>query len=264
MTEVQISCNDYVLFFAFLYSTIDISLDWKRFAGCTKPIQLWVLVSYCSIILFRLFHYIGWKLSEDGDEFLIYRQRGPPRWIIFIIFCVLYPFFLVWTILGTSWYVDIMTHSRKCLPPGSNPWFLAFWLVLCFTWVIIYSFFIGYNVLQEYRAYSAARELRLVQNSDSESLRRWGRLGFFNTWPGQWKSNGLSADQIRKLPLTEIHGDSPGQCSICLDDLKHGEKCRQLGCFHFFHQSCIDLWLLRQAECPNCKTAILAPGHDHC
>ena len=45
-------------------------------------------------------------------------------------------------------------------------------------------------------------------------------------------------------------------CSVCLDSLADGAGViRELAdCGHLFHRDCIDAWLLRKGECPNCKS----------
>lgn len=45
-------------------------------------------------------------------------------------------------------------------------------------------------------------------------------------------------------------------CAICLDAVKTGERVRLLPCFHRFHVSCIDRWLLQTRACPVCKRDI--------
>jgi hypothetical protein len=46
-------------------------------------------------------------------------------------------------------------------------------------------------------------------------------------------------------------------CSVCLDDIKSGDKLRKLPCGHSFHLPCIDAWLTeRQSTCPLCKEQV--------
>jgi len=45
-------------------------------------------------------------------------------------------------------------------------------------------------------------------------------------------------------------------CSICLEDFKAEDTCRQLYCEHIFHDKCIEAWLARHSNCPNCKKDI--------
>ncbi|KAJ3342688.1 hypothetical protein HDU91_000506 [Kappamyces sp. JEL0680] len=49
-------------------------------------------------------------------------------------------------------------------------------------------------------------------------------------------------------------------CSICLCEYEADEQLRQLSCKHHYHVACIDEWLHRNGQCPNCRTRDLAPG----
>lgn len=42
------------------------------------------------------------------------------------------------------------------------------------------------------------------------------------------------------------------ECTICMDEFKNGDHVRYLPCMHFYHQICIDDWLLRSFTCPRC------------
>ncbi|OMP00489.1 Zinc finger, RING-type [Corchorus olitorius] len=44
------------------------------------------------------------------------------------------------------------------------------------------------------------------------------------------------------------------ECAICLEVFKEEDYCRVLpNCKHFFHQPCIDQWLLLHPRCPLCN-----------
>jgi hypothetical protein len=45
-------------------------------------------------------------------------------------------------------------------------------------------------------------------------------------------------------------------CSVCLQNYRLGEYKKILPCFHNFHESCIDQWLLQNGSCPICKHRI--------
>ena len=42
-------------------------------------------------------------------------------------------------------------------------------------------------------------------------------------------------------------------CTICCADIKEGDKIYKLACEHTFHKACIDPWLEKSSECPNCR-----------
>ncbi|CAL0327938.1 unnamed protein product [Lupinus luteus] len=49
------------------------------------------------------------------------------------------------------------------------------------------------------------------------------------------------------------------ECSVCLCELKEGDKVRNLKCKHTFHKHCLDQWLLQEyyATCPLCRKKLL-------
>ena len=73
------------------------------------------------------------------------------------------------------------------------------------------------------------------------------------------RETGMSNEQIDRLESTHVTDDlskslSEECCSICLDSFGEGLTIRKLAsCHHVFHQKCIDEWLARKGECPNCK-----------
>lgn len=261
--RISFSYNDAILLFSFAYSSTDIVREWSEFQKCQKPIQLWLLVSYLGMVAFRLSHYVGQYCSEEGEDFLLYfRQRAvPPRLVLYFTWFVLLPFFAGWTVLGTVWLVEVMRDSPNCLPSGTHPWFVIFWQILCYIWILIYCIFIGIAIVLERRASRAESDLRAIETEDI--LLRWGRLrvsgdgvvslgnpdGGFGMTPSQIEVlPSIIVDDESKIPMCGDH------CSICLSGFKCGDHVRKLpACGHYFHQSCIDIWLLRRADCPLCK-----------
>ncbi|KAL8471396.1 hypothetical protein ACS0TY_028882 [Phlomoides rotata] len=83
---------------------------------------------------------------------------------------------------------------------------------------------------------------------------------------GSVGSTSMSQDDIEKLPCfdfkaREIEAGSscrspPADCAVCLENFRAGERCRLLpSCNHSFHAECVDLWLLRTAVCPICRSS---------
>ena len=66
----------------------------------------------------------------------------------------------------------------------------------------------------------------------------------------------ISQDVINKeCPLTYIENDV--ECSICLRTILVGSRMRQLKCLHYFCRKCIDPYLVKKPECPNCRMKII-------
>ncbi|EEA06834.1 zinc finger, C3HC4 type domain-containing protein [Cryptosporidium muris RN66] len=256
---VGLSINDAILAFALIYSSIDIFTQWNSFASCCHPIQLWLVISYATIILFRIIYYISQYISEDSEDFLPSTSTsGVPFWLNLSILCIIFPFFVSWTIVGTIWFKNIELKTPQCLPRnGANhPWFLIFWLILCYVWIAMYSAFIGISVFFEFRIRRAEEDLQLLENE--EIVRRWGRLRLLADYGIHFIRHGLSPVEVSALPVRKVKSNECiGPCSICIEDFKAGDAIRTLpACGHSFHKSCIDTWLLRNAICPNCKTLV--------
>jgi hypothetical protein len=122
-------------------------------------------------------------------------------------------------------------------------------------------------------AFMAWRLERCLQHSEAELRRlespdvlaRWGQVSSTLSLDDR-AFHGLSATEIAKLPCEELQECVEGDelCAICVDAFKPGDSVRCLNvCGHTFHKSCIDLWLLRQADCPLCKRGV-APTSSAC
>jgi len=106
--------------------------------------------------------------------------------------------------------------------------------------------------MMEQRVRKVESQLRSIEDNDVTS--RWGSQsslsGHIALTGGLDK--GLTVEEINELPVQTAIEQT--ECAICLSDIQHGEKIRQLGaCGHMFHRACIDLWLLRCESCPLCK-----------
>ncbi|KAF9166612.1 hypothetical protein BGX20_000169, partial [Mortierella sp. AD010] len=65
-------------------------------------------------------------------------------------------------------------------------------------------------------------------------------------------------EEKEKLPFANANAQT--MCSICLSEYEVGDQVRTLPCYHQYHTSCIDPWLLTVASlCPICKRDLL-PG----
>ena len=66
---------------------------------------------------------------------------------------------------------------------------------------------------------------------------------------------------LRSLPTVKYRAalqarGGEAACSICMQEYEEGEVLRLLYCRHFFHRGCVDVWLLRNATCPNCRASV--------
>eukprot|EP00916_Digyalum_oweni_P017411 GHVL01028493.1.p1 GENE.GHVL01028493.1~~GHVL01028493.1.p1 ORF type:complete len:272 (+),score=22.66 GHVL01028493.1:127-942(+) len=259
--RINIKLNDALFLFALFLSAIDVILQWAKFEGCKHPIQLWLLISYALLVLFRLSHYLGSALSgDDNDHYLLHQRRGPPSWIHYLSIGLLFPCFTAWTVVGSLWFADIERSTPHCLPRNSHPWFVIFWLSMCYVWIGMYCFLIVIALMFEMRSRQAEHDLTMLH--DDEVLRRWGQLDVLTEYGIHFVRRGLSLNNIRALPSYRITkenlewANNASPCPICLMDVIQDDEVRLLNCGHVYHRECIDVWIFRKASCPTCKSVI--------
>lgn len=271
----QLGYNDGILFISLLYSCVDLQYEWDSFSTCRQPIHQWLLVSYACVIGFRLMHLLGMRTvahaasananaNVPGDFLLDLRQKSLlPRFLASFTWFVALPFFLVWTLIGTSWMWEVMRETPKCVPSATHMWFSGFWLALCYLWIIIHAALGIVAWVLEKRVRRAEGFLREVEDTDVVS--RWGQVSQISGYQSLSGTGdaGLTPEEIRALPcettmaLDSEVGLAEHECSICLHAFEAGDSVRYLPvCNHTFHRSCIDLWLLRRADCPLCKRSV--------
>jgi hypothetical protein len=72
-------------------------------------------------------------------------------------------------------------------------------------------------------------------------------------------NRGLNIEQFDKLPLKKYRKEKfkgNYQCIICMEEFIEKEKVKLLPCGHIFHINCIKQWLLKEKNCPFCKSEI--------
>lgn len=261
--------NDWILLVSLIYSSIDLQYEWDSFSSCSRPIHQWLLVSYASVIIFRLTHLLGVRSANAGaGEFLLdLRQKGTlPRILASFTWLVALPFFVIITGVGTVWLVDTMMHTPNCVPTGTHLWFTILWLALSYIWVVIHVALGVMAMVLERRVRRA--EVNLHELEDADMIARWGQVSQLDGYRSLSGQNaGLTPSEIGELSSASVMelmpGDEEQECPICLITLQQGESVRQLGtCGHTFHKACIDLWLIRRADCPLCKRCVKVGGNE--
>lgn len=268
--------NDIVLFVALGYTGFDIFLEWDNFSKCAAPVHKWLFTSCLCTICFRLARLLatyGSSASQDapgaaggraiggqmGEYLLDIGHKGwLPNAISKFTWWALVPFFALWNILGTKWLWQVLKETPQCVPTDTYVWFSALWLLLTYIWLVVHAALAV--KAWKLKCLVQRAEANLSQVEDPETLARWGRIsdatGMRNLVDAS-SGIGLSPAAIKALPCEVASAACPRECSICLVDIDPGEHFRCLPrCGHAFHRSCIDLWLVRQADCPLCKQSV--------
>lgn len=73
--------NDAIFLFTAVYTTNDVFMQWKSFDKCSHPLQVWLFISYISVVLNRCSHFLGRPfISVCWSRRLIpYRKFVPMR-----------------------------------------------------------------------------------------------------------------------------------------------------------------------------------------
>lgn len=262
-SDVETRVCNMVLLVSLVYLTFNLASEWSGFEGCGKPVHVWLLVSYVLLISYRLVH-IGGALGSSGGNgvFLLnLRQQSTfLRTLTALVWWFIVPVYTMWSALGTSWVREVLRETPQCVPNEMQVWCLVLFQFLSYAWILVHVSLGATAWWLERRVRKA--EADLEQIVDVDTLERWGmvnQIEGYTSLPQVKVGDHLSPDALLALPGVEIWsgGAADEDCPICLTALQAGDTVRQLrACSHVFHRSCIDLWLLRSADCPLCKSTV--------
>jgi len=168
--------------------------------------------------------------------------------------------------VATSLDVPHLASSSAALRSLDWSWHLlalgkqVTWQALSYAWILIHATLGGVAWILERRVRTTEASLRSME--DSDTVARWGQVSMLPGYTALANNSlgGLSPDQIHELPemsAAEANLGEDSECSICLNDIGQDDTVRLLSsCGHCFHRCCIDLWLLRRADCPLCKQSV--------
>lgn len=276
----KVGPNDIALVVSLGYMCMDVAQEWDNFGSCSKPIHAWLVVSCACAVAFRVMRFATSYMGDNVgavdaggvmgglvqgllSELLLLdlplKGKGPQAVAMFM-WLVVMPFFSLWNFMGTHWVWHVASTSPQCAPSDTHFWFSCLWAVVCNMWVLVHAALAARVFLMARAARSVQANLREVE--DPESLARWGQVSsaagsrpLSNLVASAGK--GLPPAQIKALPCRMCTPGTQLECSICLTDVDAGEVLRTLpGCGHCFHRACIDLWLVRSADCPLCKMEV--------
>lgn len=213
-------------------------LFWERAGMCNRPLRLWILI-HCLLQLMQVpvrMVFLARLVLTEAANGSIYRcvesVTGSVAWQVSKhVSTATY----AWFVLGIVWLLN-SDYCPQC--PG----------LFRLTVAVIAS--------------AAARLLiTLVCFYRSFNLSGLGQ-------PELLKPKGAERDVISRTtsvlkysPALQDHPTGMG-CAVCLCDFEAGESLRQLPCKHFFHEQCVDRWLVRNKRCPLCMGDIEC--HSQC
>lgn len=94
---------------------------------CSKPIALWLIVALFLVGILRGLLMILEK-TESNSVFKL---------ASIIILAVYFPIFILWTLLGTSWFNSIHKESPECIKDNVR-WVTVFWISISYFLIFTY------------------------------------------------------------------------------------------------------------------------------
>lgn len=252
----RISINDVLIVAVLLFLCVDLrhSASLASFDTCRKPIHMWLFGTYLLLSAFRVAALClpaAAPREQELDLILPLKHFGP--WAMLSLFA--------WNVLGSHWLYSIRWSqplrlgdaAGGCLADSRKYVFILSWQVAIYAVLFIHGYIYIMSSCQAKRMQNLLDNLRALE--DEDSLSRWGPQR-----PHELSASeqGLSPNEILELPQAQVAlADQESECSICLSCVHTGDSVRSLDkCGHTFHRACIDLWLLRRASCPLCKTSV--------
>lgn len=257
----------------------------------------WLLFSYSLTVLIRLFQFIGHYLSTVDDEneargnnSYYDQSRASFNWsndkklkrISFCVIAVLFPFFIVWTLIGIFWFsvsyqgaqeMKENYNTKECFASFQEYSFVLFWVIITFLWIIYTILLIATYCVTSNRTRVLQKNIitllrkidfednELLENSraniQAENAKRNDMIQILNEYGIYFMNYGLTQNEIIRFETKQYVGDLDGntRCVICINDFKIGERVRVYpGCNHLFHLKCSQLWLEIEGICPICFT----------
>jgi hypothetical protein len=199
--------------------------------------HVWLLVEVSTLPLFKLSEFLF--ASPSSDPQLFHPDSKVHTCCVVIL---LFPFMLVWLIIGTFWYVEVAA-TDSCFDEQVL-WYISLWMIVFYCWAVGYATYISYAASTYFQAIEWQSQFMVLLDQydglDAPMLNQ--------------EAQGLTPMNISMITheeLSETNGEEI-LCSICLDVMKTGDMIRHMPCTHKFHMPCIDNWLMRKGSCPNC------------
>lgn len=261
----RVKWPDITLIILFTYLTTDTSINWTAYNACQYPIQLFLILTYSLIILYKLSQIAKSYFSSTN---VIHKVLN------YFINVGLTLGFLYATIQGIIWQMLNEKGTPSCVPPERVPFLIWFWIVML---IIIDIVCLAVSIFRVIRWWRIRSYRRRIQTLVDEIMLLHGQQAqriedFLNMMPSlndlETTMNnqlGLSKEDLNKIPrkiyskgyrsflsLSQQH-----LCPICFEDYKVGEEVSDLPvCNHMFHSRCIEKWLSQNPLCPMCRTNV--------
>lgn len=266
--------SEMALTFSLVCLYLDGYLRFDEFSTCQRPLQEWLMRSYVLVVTSRLAACLLKAASPPSGEeenvlLLNLRPRGHVAKVLTIATWITnLPLTFCWAVRGSFLLWCTWQRIPECLSDAAlQVTYAVVWQSLSYVWVVMHIRVacVAWTFERQLRFHES--ELRHTQADHNTS--RWSEISVSSVNPMSGDRcilAGLSSADILQLPC-ETYATTPVKddlCSICVDTFAANDYVRHLECGHTFHRECIDLWLLRRAECPLCKGKVLGVSCRPC
>jgi hypothetical protein len=203
-------------------------LFWERAGLCNRPLKLWIMVHSLLQVLqvpVRIV-FLARLIITEASNGSVYRcvesVTGSVAWQVSKqISTATY----AWFVLGIVWLLN-SDYCPEC--PGLYRLTMA---------VIISA---GARLLITLGCfYRSFHHSRLGQPASPKPK-------------GAEKATITSTTSVLKYSPSLFEDPAGAGCAVCLCEFEDGDSLRRLPCGHFFHEHCVDRWLVRNKRCPLC------------
>ncbi|KAM6569944.1 hypothetical protein CsatB_017929 [Cannabis sativa] len=258
-------------------SVVIVAINWKRYHGCTYPLNIWIVVDYTVVFAFRLLMFVDNGLAAGMGLDFGWQQRYARFCgrvvVLSILSLLLYPFLWAWTVIGTLWF----RRGKVCLPEQGQKWGFLIWLLFSYCALLCIA-------CMSFGKWLTRRQAHLLRAQQGIPISEYGVLvdmvrvpdwafeaagqetrgmgqdvatyhpGLYLT-PAQREAVEALIQELPKFRLKAVPTDC-SECPICLEEFHVGNEVRGLPCAHNFHVECIDEWLRLNVKCPRCRCSV--------
>lgn len=245
----------------FGYLITDTLTHWERYKKCHSPIQLFLLSTYCLIILHR---------SMIIFKRLLLYSPSIKKCLTIFIYAIIQPFFVYLTVQGMIWQDLNFTYTPNCVPNEELPFLIWGWISLLIALDCIFLYVTICKIFDWWKVRTLERRMhRLVDQLiiiDEQTLRQLLLENTTNDLLSHENNRGTGISSYERILIPKVlykklssvnTRDGMDICPICCEEFQEDVevKCLPL-CHHIFHSSCIDEWLKMNCLCPMCRASV--------
>lgn len=110
----KFNAYDFYILLSIIILDFYVLTSWSTFKHCQEPLNMWLLVDYNLMLVYRILFIMKFSGYDDESKFTIN----------VLMYAILLPFMVLWTYLGYIW----QENGIDCIPDNMVPWSYLLWL----------------------------------------------------------------------------------------------------------------------------------------